>query len=264
MKIGLTGNMKLYALALAAGVAFAVYKNDLANKLLNSPALGLGQAPPAPAPVAAQTVPPMAPTTTPMGSIDPNTGLPITTQQPIYPAAPTGIQGAPSPLLSSLPGMRVLPSATIPPPAGQYPIGNSPYAPFPFQVSTPSAGSFPYGPGYPPYPYLPPQSLPPGYTIPNINQVQQLPPFQHTSAPPGNRIDFYNPANPPSTTTSPTTTGSTTSSVAYAHLGAKSYKAGKFGSMRDSAFQISPLSQDAISISYRRPGFYAPETLSNI
>lgn len=256
--------MKLIGLALAAGVAFAVYKNDLANKLLNSPALGLASPPPpppAPAPVAAPAPTPMAQTTTPMSTIDPNTGLPIQTQQPIYPSQPTGIPGVPPPLLSSITGLPVLPSATIAPPVPQgpqYPIGNSPYAPFPFQVSAVAGGPFPG------YPYLPPSSLPPGYTIPNINQVQQLPPFQSTMAPPGNRIDFYNPANPPPATTSPTTTGSTTSSVAYAHLGARAYKAGKFGSLRDSAFQVSPLSQEAISNSYRRPGFYAPETLSNI
>lgn len=225
--VKIPGNMKLIGLALAAGVAFAIYKNDLANKLLASPALGLST-PPAPSQIASMpeaTLPPM--------------GTSPAVQQPVYPAAPTGIPGVPNPMLSSLTGMPVLPSASI---AQPYPIGNSPYAPFPFQVQ---AG----GPGpYPGFPY--PQAIPPGYTIPNINQVQGLPPFQ---TPPGgaSRVDFYNPANPPPQSH-------------YAHVGTRAYKAGKFGSMRDSAFQVRPLEQEAISNSYRRPAFYAPETLSNI
>lgn len=241
-------NMKYLGIALAAGIAFAVYKNDLANKLLNSPALGL--APPAAAPTPAPTSyypPPPAQQQQPVAP------------QPQYPAAPTGIPGVPNPLLSSITGMPVLPSSTLVPPvphAGPYPIGYSPYAPFPFQVNTAPPGAFPF-PGFGPSP------LPPNFTIPNINQVAGLPQFQSTVSNAGSRVDFYNPSSPPPAT-QPTTTTAATSSVAYAHRGTRAYKAGKFGSMRDSAFQISPLQQEAISNSYRRPAFYAPETLSNI
>jgi hypothetical protein len=243
MKFGLTGNMKLAAVAIVAGVGFAAWKGHLLDGILNkvSPPATLPPPPTTAAPNV-NAYPPVQYPQQPYGQQPlPQVQVPAQINQPTFqfpqfPAIPTGIAGVPPPIVNPFSNIPILPDSGL--------ANNSLFRPAAPQ----------------PYPYINPLLY---NSLTNASSFPGMQPLVSDSNAP--RIDFFDPSNPPTESQSTTsTTAPVKSSVAYAHVGTRNSKSGRFGSLRDSAFTINPLQQEAIGNSYRRPAFYAPHTLSNI
>jgi len=194
MKFGLTGNMKLAAVAIVGGVAFAAWKGHLLDGILNKvnpPAVPVPTTPP-PVTGDPNAYPPVQYPQQPYGQQPLPAGypqLPMPSSQPYpistlpqvppqlqqptfqfpqYPAMPTGIAGVPPPIVNPFNNIPILPDSGL--------GNNALFAP----------------PRPQPYPYINPMLY---NSLTNASSFPDMQPLVSNSNAP--RIDFFDPSNPP-------------------------------------------------------------------